>query len=47
MHDIHPKTVEILPLFLQALEERGYSVVQLVPARRPPFGVPLRTASRF
>lgn len=31
MHDIHERTVEILPRFLDALEERGYKVVNLVP----------------
>ena len=30
-HDIHQRTVETLPLFLAQLEERGYSVVRLVP----------------
>ena len=30
-HDIHPKTLIILPQFLEALAARGYKVVQLVP----------------
>lgn len=30
-HDIHQRTVEMLPLFLDELTSRGYSVVRLVP----------------
>jgi len=47
-HDIHPKTVQILPQFLQALSDRGYSVVQLVakPSNPGPLDQPVITASR-
>ncbi len=30
-HDIHQRTVDMLPLFLEELNARGYSVVRLVP----------------
>lgn len=30
-HDNQPHTIEVLPRFLQALKDRGYKVVQLVP----------------
>jgi len=45
-HDIHPKTVTVLPLFLEALAERGYSVVQLVDKAPSPFAEPVQTAGR-
>ena len=45
-HDIHPKTLVILPQFLEALSERGYTVVQLVAKTPGPFDAPLVTASR-
>ena len=43
-HDIHQRTVEMLPLFLAQLEERGYSVVRLVPKDTGVFGRDLITA---
>ncbi|KQX43112.1 hypothetical protein ASD04_00615 [Devosia sp. Root436] len=43
-HDIHQRTVETLPLFLAQLEERGYSVVRLVPKDSSIFGRDLITA---
>ena len=43
-HDIHQRTVETLPLFLAQLEERGYSVVRLVPKADSVFGRDLITA---
>lgn len=43
-HDIHQRTVETLPLFLAQLEERGYSVVRLVPKDTGIFGRDLITA---
>lgn len=33
-HDIHQRTVDMLPAFLAALKERGYKVVSLVPERQ-------------
>lgn len=45
-HDIHPRTVAMLPEFLQSLEERGYSVVRLVPRNPAPFGRDVITAER-
>jgi peptidoglycan/xylan/chitin deacetylase (PgdA/CDA1 family) len=44
-HDIHPKTLIILPQFLEALAARGYKVVQLVPGKASPFTAPAVTAS--
>ena len=43
-HDIHQRTVETLPLFLAQLQERGYSVVRLVPKEHGVFGRDLITA---
>ena len=43
-HDIHQRTVDMLPLFLAQLEERGYSVVRLVPKDSGVFGRDLITA---
>lgn len=43
-HDIHQRTVETLPVFLAQLEERGYSVVRLVPKDNSIFGRDLITA---
>lgn len=43
-HDIHQRTVEMLPVFLAQLEERGYSVVRLVPKDNSVFGRDLITA---
>lgn len=43
-HDIHQRTVETLPLFLSALEARGYSVVRLVPKNAGIFGKDIITA---
>jgi|GEM_PF-2612170 len=45
-HDIHPKTLVILPAFLQALSDRGYTVVQLVPKAPDTLSQPIITASR-
>lgn len=43
-HDIHQRTVDLLPDFLAELRERGYSVVRLVPKDNGVFGRPLITA---
>jgi peptidoglycan/xylan/chitin deacetylase (PgdA/CDA1 family) len=43
-HDIHQRTVEMLPMFLAQLEERGYSVVRLAPRDNGVFGRDLITA---
>src|SRR6185437_1995674 len=45
-HDIHPKTLIILPQFLEALAQRGYTVVQLVANPPTVFNQPTVTASR-
>lgn len=44
-HDIHARTVALLPGFLKSLEEGGYSVVRLVPKRNGPFGTDVITAN--
>ncbi len=43
-HDIHQRTVQTLPLFLAQLQERGYSVVRLVPEDTGVFGRDVITA---
>lgn len=43
-HDIHQRTVDLLPLFLAELKQRNYSVVRLVPRDTSPFGRDLITA---
>ncbi|SFV33023.1 Peptidoglycan/xylan/chitin deacetylase, PgdA/CDA1 family [Devosia crocina] len=43
-HDIHQRTVDMLPAFLDALAKRGYSVVRLVPRDNSVFGRDLITA---
>jgi peptidoglycan/xylan/chitin deacetylase (PgdA/CDA1 family) len=43
-HDIHQRTVDMLPDFLAELEARGYSVVRLVPASPGVFGRSVITA---
>lgn len=43
-HDIHRRTAGLLPAFLNALDERGYKVVQAVPKHRPVFETPLLAA---
>lgn len=43
-HDIHQRTVALLPDFLSALEQRGYSVVRLVPKDNGVFGRDVITA---
>lgn len=43
-HDIHQRTVDLLPGFLAQLEQRGYSVVRLVPKDNSIFGRPIVTA---
>ena len=43
-HDIHQRTVDMLPAFLAQLEERGYTVVRLVPRDGGVFGRDLVTA---
>ena len=45
-HDIHAKTLLVLPQFLQALSDRGYTVVQLVAKKPSVFTEPVVTASR-
>jgi peptidoglycan/xylan/chitin deacetylase (PgdA/CDA1 family) len=43
-HDIHQRTVDMLPGFLAELEARGYSVVRLVPKDHGVFGRSVITA---
>jgi peptidoglycan/xylan/chitin deacetylase (PgdA/CDA1 family) len=43
-HDIHQRTVDMLPAFLAQLEERGFSVVRLVPKDSGVFGRDVITA---
>jgi len=43
-HDIHQRTVDLLPDFLAELEARGYSVVRLVPKAHGIFGRSIITA---
>lgn len=43
-HDIHARTVALLPDFLTALEARGYRVVHLVAREPEPFGRSVITA---
>ena len=43
-HDIHQRTVAMLPIFLDQLARRGYSVVRLVPRDNSIFGRDLITA---
>ncbi|SMQ65982.1 Peptidoglycan/xylan/chitin deacetylase, PgdA/CDA1 family [Devosia lucknowensis] len=43
-HDIHQRTVDMLPGFLADLEARGYSVVRLVPRTSGVFGRSVITA---
>jgi peptidoglycan-N-acetylglucosamine deacetylase len=43
-HDIHQRTVDMLPTFLAQLEARGYSVVRLVPRDPGVFGREVITA---
>ena len=43
-HDIHQRTVDMLPGFLAELEARGYSVVRLVPKSTGVFGRSVITA---
>lgn len=43
-HDIHQRTVDMLPDFLAELRQRGYSVVRLVPKDNGVFGRSLITA---
>lgn len=45
-HDIHARTVELLPAFLAALEAKGYRVVHLVAREPEPFGRSIITAQR-
>jgi peptidoglycan-N-acetylglucosamine deacetylase len=44
-HDIHQRTVDMLPTFLAELEARGYSVVRLAPRNPGIFGRDVITAS--
>lgn len=43
-HDIHQRTVELLPGFLAELQQRGYSVVRLAPKDNSIFGRDIITA---
>lgn len=45
-HDIHAKTLAVLPPFLEALADRGYKVVQLVAKQPSVFAEPVITATR-
>lgn len=40
LHDIHPATAQALPMLLKELKERGYRIVQAVPAGERPASVP-------
>jgi hypothetical protein len=40
LHDIHPATAMALPALLKELKERGYKIVQAVPAGLRPASVP-------
>ncbi|HXD45184.1 MAG TPA: polysaccharide deacetylase family protein [Pseudolabrys sp.] len=40
LHDIHPATALALPMLLKELKERGYHIVQAVPAGERPASVP-------
>lgn len=42
LHDIHPATVMALPMLLKELKEKGYKIVQAVPAGERPASVPER-----
>ena len=44
-HDIHQRTVDMLPTFLAQLEQRGYSVVRLAPKDGGVFGRDVITAN--
>jgi peptidoglycan/xylan/chitin deacetylase (PgdA/CDA1 family) len=44
LHDIHPATAMALPTLLKELKERGYKIVQAVPAGFRPPSVPERPA---
>lgn len=35
LHDVQPRTAQILPLLLAELKQRGYRIVHVVPAQRP------------
>lgn len=43
-HDIHQRTVDLLPMFMAQLSARGYSVVRLVPKDTGVFGRDVITA---
>jgi peptidoglycan/xylan/chitin deacetylase (PgdA/CDA1 family) len=45
-HDIHAKTLLVLPAFLDALAARGYTIVHLAATTPSPFDQPLVTATR-
>jgi peptidoglycan/xylan/chitin deacetylase (PgdA/CDA1 family) len=45
LHDIHPATALALPTLLKELKERGYHVVQVVPAGERPESLPELVAS--
>lgn len=40
LHDIHPKTVEALPLIFKALKQRGYRIVHVQPATETRLATP-------
>ncbi|ODT68275.1 MAG: hypothetical protein ABS75_21150 [Pelagibacterium sp. SCN 63-23] len=44
-HDIHQRTVDMLPAFLEELQARGYSVVRLAPSGNGIFGRSVITAA--
>ncbi len=45
-HDIHARTAAMLPRLLEALEQRGYKVVQVVAPPANPFGIPALVAEK-
>jgi peptidoglycan/xylan/chitin deacetylase (PgdA/CDA1 family) len=45
LHDIHPATARALPALLKELKNRGYHIVQAVPAGERPKSVPERPAT--
>jgi peptidoglycan/xylan/chitin deacetylase (PgdA/CDA1 family) len=44
LHDIHPATAMALPILLKELKDKGYRIVQAVPAGERPASVPERPA---
>ena len=47
LHDIHPATAMAVPLLLKELKEKGYKIVQAIPAGERPASVPERTPEQI